>query len=53
MRVFKPAQVFKMDGGLKKRFERGMEPRVVKKDEMPQKSARRKSMANRPWQVGH
>ena len=51
-RVFLPPMTFRMDGKVKKSIERGMEPRLVKREEMPKKLKRRPSTA-RPWQAGH
>lgn len=52
-RVFTPPNVYRMDHKLKQTIERGMEPRVVKKEDMPARSNKRKKRISRPWQAGH
>ncbi|MBP1968347.1 thymidylate kinase [Virgibacillus natechei] len=51
-RMFKPPITFRMDSQVKGRIERGMEPRVVRKDDMP-KNRNKKQGVSRPWQAGH
>jgi len=51
-RMFKPPMTFRMDSRVKGRIERGMEPRVVKKEDMP-KNRMKKPSVSRPWQAGH
>ncbi|MEW9675770.1 zinc ribbon domain-containing protein [Lentibacillus sp. L22] len=51
-RLFKPPITFRMDSRVKKRVERGMEPRIVNKKDLP-KGGKRKSTVSRPWQAGH
>ncbi|MFD1609261.1 hypothetical protein [Oceanobacillus luteolus] len=42
-----------MDGKLKQTIESGMEPKLVKKENMPVKPKKRAAGAARPWQTGH
>lgn len=51
-RIFKPPITFRMDGQVKSRIERGMEPRVVKRDDLP-RIPYKKPTISRPWQAGH
>ncbi|MFD1361866.1 zinc ribbon domain-containing protein [Lentibacillus salinarum] len=51
-RVFKPPITFNMDSRVKKRIEKGMEPRVVNKKDLP-KNTKRNPTISRPWQAGH
>ncbi|MEL3711639.1 FmdB family zinc ribbon protein [Staphylococcus borealis] len=51
-RVFNSFQTYKMDGKLKKRIERGQEPRLVSKDKLPPMTPK-PSKAARPWMAGH
>jgi len=51
-RVFTPPMTFQMDSNVKKRIERGMEPRLVKRADMPKKQQQKKTVS-RPWQAGH
>lgn len=51
-RLFKPPMTFHMDNRVKSRIERGLEPRVVNKRDLPEKQ-KRKSNVSRPWQAGH
>jgi len=51
-RVFLPPITFRMDSKVKGRVERGMEPRLVKREDMPKKAPSRPKAA-RPWQAGH
>ena len=52
-RVFTPPTVYRMDGKLKQTIESGMEPKLVKKENMPVKPKKRAAGAARPWQTGH
>lgn len=51
-RVFSTFQTYKMDGQLKQRIERGQQPRVVSKDQLP-KMTPRPTKASRPWMENH
>lgn len=51
-RVFNSFQTYKMDGKLKKRIERGQEPRLVSKDKLPPMKPKSSKVA-RPWMAGH
>lgn len=51
-RMFKPPTTFRMDSRVKSRIERGMEPKVVKKEALPTNRTKRSS-SSRPWQAGH
>lgn len=52
-RVFKPPLALRMDSSLKKRIERGMEPRIVCKNKLQNRNVKRNGIQKRPWQVGH
>ncbi|MCJ1655312.1 zinc ribbon domain-containing protein [Staphylococcus sp. NRL 16/872] len=52
IRVFNSFQTYRMDGKLKKRIERGQEPRLVKRDQLPQIKPKANRTA-RPWMAGH
>ncbi|WP_367008724.1 hypothetical protein V6C87_01005 [Staphylococcus capitis subsp. urealyticus] len=52
IRVFNAFQTYKLDSKLKKRIERGHEPRVVPKTNSP-KTRRKKAIQGRPWMAGH
>ncbi|WP_337192730.1 zinc ribbon domain-containing protein [Halobacillus halophilus] len=51
-RVFKPPMTSRMDSRVKQRIENGMEPRTVRREDLPASRPRRQTTA-RPWQAGH
>lgn len=51
-RMYKPPITFRMDSRVKNRIMRGMEPRVVKKEDLPTNPYMR-TQTSRPWQTGH
>ncbi|HLR69381.1 FmdB family zinc ribbon protein [Virgibacillus alimentarius] len=51
-RLFKPPITFRLDSRVKNRIESGMEPKIVKREDMPQNRKKRPNAA-RPWQAGH
>ncbi|MCU5746257.1 zinc ribbon domain-containing protein [Staphylococcus sp. SQ8-PEA] len=51
-RVFNTIQTTRMDSKLKKRIERGQEPRLVKGKDLP-KQQRQPNKNARPWMTGH
>lgn len=51
-RVFNAFQTMRMDTKLKKRIERGQEPRLVKSENLP-KQQRKSNKNSRPWMTGH
>ncbi|SFF57833.1 putative regulatory protein, FmdB family [Halobacillus alkaliphilus] len=51
-RIYRAPMVQRMDSKVKKRVERGMEPRVVTRDQMP-RTKQKLPTAARPWQAGH
>ncbi|QHW37740.1 zinc ribbon domain-containing protein [Staphylococcus ursi] len=51
-REFVPFQTYKMDGRVKQRIEKGQQPRLVKKEDLPKKPPRAPQVT-RPWMAGH
>ncbi|KGX88207.1 zinc ribbon domain-containing protein [Pontibacillus litoralis] len=51
-RVYRAPMTNQMDNKVKSRMERGMEPRVVNRTDLPN-SKKRVPSAPRPWQAGH
>lgn len=52
-RVFMPPITFRMNSTLKRTIEEGMEPKLVKKEDMPKTPLKSKPRLTRPWQAGH
>lgn len=51
-RVFSAPQTGRMDSKLKKRIERGQEPRLIKGKDLP-KQQKKPNKNARPWMTGH
>ncbi|HHU6750595.1 TPA: FmdB family zinc ribbon protein [Staphylococcus pseudintermedius] len=51
-REFVAFQTYKMDARVKQRIEKGQQPRLVKREDLPTKS-RQPQQAARPWMAGH
>lgn len=53
-RVFMPPITFRMSSALKRTIEEGMEPKLVKREDMPKTPLKKaKPRITRPWQAGH
>ncbi|PTL37578.1 hypothetical protein [Alkalicoccus saliphilus] len=50
-RTYQPPHVARMDGRVKKRLEKGMEPRVINRSEINGTPVRSSVSPSRPWQV--
>ena len=51
-REFVAFQTYNMDPRVKRRIERGQQPRLVKRDALPVQQRQSQQMA-RPWMAGH
>ncbi|MBZ8176104.1 FmdB family zinc ribbon protein [Staphylococcus delphini] len=51
-REFVPFQTYKMDHRVKQRIEKGQQPRLVKREDLPKKRTLAPQMT-RPWMAGH
>lgn len=51
LRTYQPPHVVRMDGQVKQRIEKGMEPRVMNRSEINGTPIRSAPPASRPWQV--
>lgn len=51
-RVYQPPNLYSHSKEIRTRVERGMEPRIMTKEELGPKQTKRKPQVSRPWQVG-
>ncbi|NHA41978.1 FmdB family zinc ribbon protein [Staphylococcus schleiferi] len=51
-REFLAFQTYKMDANVKQRIEKGQQPRLVKKEDLPEKITQ-SPQVTRPWMAGH
>ncbi len=52
-RVYLPPNLFSYSKELRTRFEKGMEPRRMTREELGPKQKIKNKSASRPWQVGN
>ncbi|MGE8206865.1 FmdB family zinc ribbon protein [Heyndrickxia sp. NPDC080065] len=52
-RVYLPPNLYSYSQEIRTRIEKGMEPRIMTKEELGPKMIKRNSNLQRPWQVGN